>query len=166
MPRILSNSSLHHRRQSSISSSSMLASSNSYQQSVLIDWFNSLTGHSGSTGSKGSLQKRNSSSTTRDSSKVPSAASTTDSSPLSSSASSGRNTPPTDPSDNRCRFFSQSNTGLTPSILATATMKEVDDTWGLFVDTEEAEKELVKHSGVLSRKELPNAPLRYHLIHP
>ena len=34
-----------------------------------------------------------------------------------------------------------------------------DDGWGQFVDTEEADKELIRHSRILSRKEIPSIPI-------
>lgn len=143
MPRILSNAGLSYdaRRRSSISSSSSSASRrNSAQQSGLADWFSILTGHPNAS----MFSQETSVASSR--------------SPMSSISSSGRSTPPSlsasVPSSRR-QIISRRSSAPTMASYGLALIEE--SSWGQFVDTAEAEKELVRHSRVLSRKEIPSS---------
>ena len=143
MPMILNSSRLHSRRRSSIGGSSSASSVNtrrrtsstsdaSSQQSMVADWFSVLSGNSSSVTLTMSQSVRNRQASVQSAS--------------SSLSSSGTSTPPgSSCNTRRCKS--------TPTL---------DDSWGQFVDTAEAEKELVRNSKVLSRKEAHRLPPGYH----
>jgi hypothetical protein len=162
MPRILSNGHLHHSRQrrSSLGSSSgrmRLSMSNDpgrIQQSVLNDWFGILTGPFDDNTDNSSRVKKTTAPTSAN----------------SSLSSSGMNTPPAlsdspFPTSNevgRQIISRRSSTGSTNAPSMSRTTVFCEDTWGQFVDTAEAEKELVRHSRVLSKKESPTIRINWN----
>lgn len=131
-----------------MSSTTTIGLSDSYQQSLLADWFSSVAAVPILLlQTRGSLEKTSTVSSTTQS--MP---------PLSSTSSSGRSTP----SANSDGKHISGGCGM---IFARQGSTEADDSWGQFVDTAEAEQEIVKHSRVLSRKELPEIPVGYQVVH-
>ena len=140
MPMILNNTRLHSRRRSSMSGYSTSCSRSggseaSFQQ--LSDWSSTLTGNPSS---------------------ATFASKTGGASVQSTSlSSSGTSTPPTaSPPQSRRRRVTRGHVRPSEPTIS------MDDSWGQFVDTAEAEKELVRHSKILSRKETPSIPRGYH----
>ena len=170
MPRILSSNSLSYstkqRRRGSMPSVSgsvsrrdNLRRSSTQQQSVLQDWFGILTGNpSASVNSQEENTSRAS---------VPSR------SALSSLSSSGRNTPPSlaQPSASPSRRHIMPRRSSSASIQSYdyPRHEQCESSWGQWVDVAEADKEIVRHSRVLSRKELahtvPLGPPQYWSRH-
>ncbi|CAB9518381.1 expressed unknown protein [Seminavis robusta] len=155
MPRILSTSHLQNRRRRSSIGSSSSSLSMSYSdsgrihQSVLSDWFSVLVGN----------RSVNDSSTKASSSPKESKATASSASPFSSLSSSGTNTPSVLGDQTPIPIRSKPRRQIIPR--RSSTGSTTDDSWGQFVDTAEAERELIRHSRVLSKRELPRHSICY-----
>lgn len=140
---ILNSARLHQRRRSSMGSTISYSSgslTNLKQSSSLLEWFSSLGGGS-SYARDGSADGSSNATTT----------------PSESPYSSGESTPTRSPLPSSDRHVRRP---ILPRHSTTATIAHTlssDDSWGQFIDTAEADQELVRHSRVLSRKEMPAA---------